>query len=125
MSRQLEEFKKATRPLAPDGSFYTWKDVFTRSLGWHLINYSTASEFNRFGYGIALYFKFLKYQICMFFTLFLITIPLLLFYLEVGEASLLVQTDLTLFDRIFLTTIGVIGQGIVKPVSKVILSIIF
>lgn len=100
-----------------DGSFYTWRDVFNKSLGWHLFNKSTESEFNRFGPGIALYFKLIKYEICLFFLLFLVSLPLLIFYIKIGMHLILADSSLTLFDRIYLTTVGVVGEGSPKSID--------
>ena len=59
---KLKDVIIRTHPVNKKNEFYSCGDVCCLSSGYHKIFNSTKeSEFNKFGVGISLYFKFVKY----------------------------------------------------------------
>ena len=68
---------KETHPYHDDGTPYTFKDVMSNvDSGYHkLFTSSESSDLEKFGVGIVLYFKYIKYLIVFFLIYSIIAVP--------------------------------------------------
>ena len=113
---KLLQYVKANTPTTDRGDYYTCCEAcFTINTGYHCCGETTdRSDLEKYGVGIVLYFKFVKYLIFYFFIFAILSIPSL-YYSITAFNTYNPYSSLTLNHVLQATTIGSIGLGNFVP----------
>jgi hypothetical protein len=109
----MMENVKINHPYRKDGKQFSCGDVFCNTTpGNHrLLSSSEKGDFDIFGVGIVLYFKFMKLMILLFFLFTLFSIPAYLFYISGYLYNASSTASMTYGDGLTATTLAGVGYG--------------
>jgi hypothetical protein len=109
---EVLETVKFKHILNSENKAYSLKEIFQFNTGYHFLGKSTHSDFDKYGVGMSLYFKFLKNMMYIFLLFSILSIPIIkictdaFYQLNIGSLTTS-QTNL-----IFGTSLGPIGENV-------------
>jgi len=111
--KRVMQYVKVNSPTTDKGNYYTCCEACcTVNTGYHCCGETTdRSDLEKYGVGIVLYFKFVKYLIFYFFIFTILSVPSL-YYSITAFTRFNTETSLTLNHVLQATTIGALGLGI-------------
>lgn len=107
------ESVKMNHPYRKDGKPFTCGDVLCNTTpGNHrLISSTEKGDFDIFGVGIVLYFKFMKMMICLFFLFSILSVPAYLFFISGYIYNTGSTSTMTYSDGLTATTLAGVGYS--------------
>jgi hypothetical protein len=74
---EVLENMKFKHILNNENKLYSFNEIFQFNTGYHFFGKSTHSDFDKYGVGMALYFKFLKNMMYIFLIFSILSIPII------------------------------------------------
>jgi hypothetical protein len=74
---EVLETVKFKHILNSENKAYSLKEIFQFNTGYHFLGKSTHSDFDKYGVGMSLYFKFLKNMMYIFLLFSILSIPII------------------------------------------------
>lgn len=106
-TKMIMRVAKAHPRLMKEGQLVKYP-ICTTHTGWNLPSKRCRQTgLKEFGVGICLYFKWLKYLVCIFFVLVLLSIPALIFFISASDGDF--KTHPSFDTMLALTTLGNMG----------------